>query len=55
MEHFKYAGLPWELGLAETHKTLVLIDLRCRATMQTNSQIRTGRDSVIACMPGAEK
>ena len=55
MEHFKYVGLPWELCLAETNKTLVLNDLRGRATVQTNSQIRTGRDSVIARMPGAEK
>ncbi len=37
----KYAGLPWELGLAETHQTLVLNDLRGRVTVQTDGQIRT--------------
>ncbi|KAJ8327840.1 glutamate synthase [NADH] [Batrachochytrium dendrobatidis] len=51
----KYAGLPWELGLAETHQTLVLNDLRGRVTLQTDGQIKTGRDVVIACMLGAEE
>ncbi|KAH8829512.1 hypothetical protein DL96DRAFT_1598411 [Flagelloscypha sp. PMI_526] len=51
----KYAGLPWELGLAETHQTLVLNDLRGRVTVQTDGQIRTGRDIAIACMLGAEE
>ncbi|KAK2770623.1 glutamate synthase [NADH] [Emmonsiellopsis sp. PD_33] len=41
----KYAGLPWELGLAETHQTLVLNDLRGRVIVQTDGQLRTGRDN----------
>ncbi|KAI0065492.1 NADPH-dependent glutamate synthase [Artomyces pyxidatus] len=51
----KNAGLPWELGLAETHQTLVLNDLRGRVTVQTDGQIRTGRDIAIACLLGAEE
>lgn len=51
----KYAGLPWELGLAETHQTLVLNDLRGRVTVQCDGQIRTGRDIAIACLLGAEE
>ena len=51
----KYAGLPWELGLAETHQTLVLNDLRGRVVVQTDGQIRTGRDLAIACLLGAEE
>ncbi|KAI0687133.1 NADPH-dependent glutamate synthase [Cytidiella melzeri] len=51
----KHAGLPWELGLAETHQTLVLNDLRGRVTVQTDGQVRTGRDIAIACMLGAEE
>ncbi|KXN74244.1 putative glutamate synthase Glt1 [Conidiobolus coronatus NRRL 28638] len=51
----KYAGLPWELGLAETHQTLVLNDLRGRVIVQTDGQIKTGRDVVIACLLGAEE
>ncbi|KAI0664581.1 NADPH-dependent glutamate synthase [Cubamyces menziesii] len=51
----KYAGLPWELGLAETHQTLVLNDLRGRVTVQTDGQLRTGRDIAIACLLGAEE
>ncbi|CAH7684750.1 glutamate synthase [NADPH] [Phakopsora pachyrhizi] len=51
----KYAGLPWELGLAETHQTLVLNDLRGRVCLQTDGQIRTGRDVAIAAMLGAEE
>ncbi|POY76879.1 putative Glutamate synthase (NADH) [Rhodotorula taiwanensis] len=46
----KYAGLPWELGLAETHQTLVLNDLRGRVTLQTDGQIRTGRDIAMGCI-----
>ncbi|CAH7688005.1 hypothetical protein PPACK8108_LOCUS22892 [Phakopsora pachyrhizi] len=46
----KYAGLPWELGLAETHQTLVHNNLRGRVCLQTNGQIRTGRDVAIAAM-----
>ena len=51
----KYAGLPWELGLAETHQTLVLNDLRGRVVVQTDGQLRTGRDVDIACLLGAEE
>ena len=51
----KYAGLPWELGLAETHQTLVLNDLRGRVIVQTDGQIRTGRDIAVATLLGAEE
>ncbi|KAK2733202.1 glutamate synthase [NADH] [Myotisia sp. PD_48] len=51
----KYAGLPWELGLAETHQTLVLNDLRGRVIVQTDGQLRTGRDIAVACLLGAEE
>lgn len=51
----KYAGLPWELGLAETHQTLVLNDLRGRVTVQTDGQLKTGRDVAVACLLGAEE
>src|SRR5439155_19534278 len=51
----KHAGLPWELGIAETHQTLVLNDLRSRVVLQTDGQIKTGRDVVMAAMLGAEE
>ncbi|EGV66693.1 glutamate synthase [NADH] [Yamadazyma tenuis] len=51
----KHAGLPWELGLAETHQTLVLNDLRGRVVLQTDGQIKTGRDVAIATLLGAEQ
>ncbi len=51
----KHAGLPWELGIAETHKTLVMNDLRSRVRLQTDGQLKTGRDVAIACMLGAEE
>lgn len=51
----RHAGLPWELGLAETHQTLVKNKLRDRVTLQTDGQIRTGRDIAIAAMLGAEE
>lgn len=51
----KYAGLPWELGLAELHQTLVLNDLRGRVVLQTDGQLRTGRDVAVACLLGAEE
>jgi glutamate synthase (NADPH/NADH) large chain len=51
----KHAGIPWELGLAETHHVLVKNDLRSRVTLQTDGQLRTGRDVVIAAMLGAEE
>jgi len=51
----KHAGLPWELGLAETHQTLVLNDLRSRVVLETDGQLKTGRDVVIAALLGAEE
>lgn len=51
----KHAGLPWELGLAETHQTLVLNDLRSRVVIQTDGQLKTGRDVVIGALLGAEE
>jgi glutamate synthase (NADPH/NADH) large chain len=51
----KHAGLPWELGIAETHQTLVMNDLRSRVVLQTDGQIKTGRDLVIAALLGAEE
>jgi glutamate synthase domain-containing protein 3 len=50
----KGAGLPWELGLAETQQTLVLNGLRDRIKLQTDGQLKTGRDVAIACLLGAE-
>ncbi|HEY8751516.1 MAG TPA: glutamate synthase large subunit [Tepidisphaeraceae bacterium] len=51
----KHAGLPWELGLAETQQTLVLNDLRGRIVLQADGQIKTGRDVMIAALLGAEE
>jgi len=51
----KHAGLPWELGIAETHQTLVLNDLRSRTVLQTDGGLKTGRDVVIAALLGAEE
>ncbi|MFC2126348.1 glutamate synthase large subunit [Bacteroidota bacterium] len=51
----RHAGLPWELGLAETHQTLVMNDLRSRITVQVDGQIRTARDLAIATLLGAEE
>ncbi|MBI3801352.1 MAG: glutamate synthase large subunit, partial [Deltaproteobacteria bacterium] len=51
----KHAGLPWELGLAETHQTLVLNDLRSRIAVETDGQLKTGRDVVVAALLGAEE
>jgi glutamate synthase (ferredoxin) len=51
----KHAGLPWELGLAETHQTLVLNKLRDRVVLETDGKLLTGRDVVIAAMLGAEE
>jgi len=50
-----HAGLPWELGLAETHQTLVMNDLRSRIVVETDGQLKTGRDVVIAALLGAEE
>ncbi|GAC1396479.1 MAG: glutamate synthase large subunit [Sediminibacterium sp.] len=51
----KHAGLPWELGLAETHQTLVKNKLRSRIVVQADGQMRTGRDIAIAALLGAEE
>jgi glutamate synthase domain-containing protein 3 len=51
----KHAGLPWELGLAETHQTLVMNGLRDRVVLETDGKLMTGRDVVIAALLGAEE
>ncbi|MCC6995074.1 MAG: glutamate synthase large subunit, partial [Deltaproteobacteria bacterium] len=51
----KHAGVPWELGLSETHQVLVKNDLRSRVVLQADGQMRTGRDVVIAALLGAEE
>jgi glutamate synthase (NADPH/NADH) len=51
----KSAGLPWELGVAETHQTLVLNDLRSRVVVQADGQLRTGLDVVMAALLGADE
>src|ERR1043166_483337 len=51
----KHAGLPWELGLAETHQTLVLNNLRSRIAVETDGQLKTGRDVIISALLGAEE
>ncbi|MCP5184257.1 MAG: glutamate synthase large subunit [Pseudomonadales bacterium] len=51
----KHAGVPWELGVAETHQTLVMNNLRSRVVLQTDGQIKTGRDVAIAALLGAEE
>jgi glutamate synthase (ferredoxin) len=51
----KHAGIPWELGLAETHQTLVLNNLRSRIAVETDGQLKTGRDVVVAALLGAEE
>ncbi len=51
----KHAGIPWEIGLAETHQTLLLNNLRDRVRLETDGQMKTGRDVVIATLLGAEE
>src|SRR5437016_8301343 len=51
----KHAGIPWELGLAETHQVLVQNNLRSRIIVQTDGQLKTGRDVVIGALLGAEE
>lgn len=51
----KHAGLPWELGLAEAQQTLVKNQLRSRVVLQTDGQLKTGRDLAIATLLGAEE
>ncbi|UII21933.1 glutamate synthase large subunit [Fulvivirga ligni] len=55
LSSIRHAGLPWELGLAEAHQTLVKNDLRSRIVVQTDGQLRTGRDLAIATLLGAEE
>ncbi|HVZ56474.1 MAG TPA: glutamate synthase large subunit, partial [Chitinophagaceae bacterium] len=55
MSSIRHAGLPWELGLAETHQTLVRNKLRSRVVVQADGQLRTGRDIAIATLLGAEE
>src|SRR5437764_1092402 len=51
----KHAGIPWELGLAETQQTLVMNKLRDRIRVEVDGQLKTGRDIVIAALLGAEE
>ncbi len=51
----KHAGVPWELGLAETHQVLVMNDLRSRIVVEVDGQLKTGRDVVIGALLGAEE
>ncbi len=55
LSSIKHAGAPWELGLAETHQTLVLNNLRSRIVVETDGQLKTGRDVVVAALLGAEE
>lgn len=55
LSSIKHAGLPWELGLAETHQTLVKNRLRSRVVVQADGQLKTGRDIAIAALLGAEE
>ena len=49
------AGLPWELGVAEAHQTLIMNGLRDKVVLETDGKLMTGRDVAIACMLGAEE
>ncbi len=51
----KHAGIPWELGLAEAHQVLVMNDLRSRIRVETDGQLKTGRDVIVATLLGAEE
>lgn len=51
----KYAGIPWEIGIAETHQTLVMQGLRGRVRLETDGQLKTGRDVAVAALLGAEE
>jgi glutamate synthase domain-containing protein 2/glutamate synthase domain-containing protein 3 len=55
LSSIKHAGLPWELGLAETQQVLLLNDLRSRIRVQTDGKLQTGRDIIIAALLGAEE
>ena len=51
----KHAGIPWELGLAETHQVLVMNDLRSRITVEVDGQLKTGRDVIVGALLGGEE
>ena len=55
LSSIKHAGTPWELGLSETHQTLVLNDLRGRVALQVDGQIKTGRDVIVGALLGADE
>src|SRR5438132_558817 len=55
LSSIKHAGVPWELGLAETHQVLLLNNLRSRIVVETDGQLKTGRDVVVATLLGAEE
>lgn len=55
LSSIRHAGLPWELGISEAHQTLVKNNLRSRVVLQTDGQLRTGRDIAIATLLGAEE
>ncbi len=55
LSSIKHAGLPWELGIAETNQTLLLNDLRSRVAVEVDGQMKTGRDVVIGALLGAEE
>jgi glutamate synthase (NADPH) large chain len=55
LSSIRHAGLPWELGLAETHQTLITTGLRSRIAVETDGQLKTGRDVAIAALLGAEE
>jgi glutamate synthase (NADPH/NADH) large chain len=55
LSSIQHAGVPWELGLAETHQVLLLNNLRSRIAVETDGQLKTGRDVVVAALLGAEE
>lgn len=55
MNSIRHAGLPWELGLAETHQTLMLNNLRDRVVLETDGKMLSGRDLAVAVLLGAEE
>ena len=55
LQSIKHAGVPWELGLAETQQILVMNDLRGRIRVEADGQLKTGRDVAVACLLGAEE
>ncbi len=55
LSSMRYAGTPWEIGLSETHQVLLLNNLRSRVRLQTDGQLKTGRDVIVAALLGAEE